>query len=91
MTLEPNFQDLKTKFERVADWEAVCPYLINDDDGQKTKKIRKNRNDIDEKRNEMLELFLQDVPNPTWRLVLAALRNGKYTNLADEIEKELQG
>ena len=89
--LEPKFQDLKRKFERVADWEAVCPYLINDDTGQMTKQIRKSNGEIDEKRDEMLRSFLKSVPNPTWRLVVAALRDGKYTNLADEIEKELQG
>ena len=91
MLIAPTFQELKKKFERVADWEGVCPYLINDDDGQKTKQIRKNRSDIDEKRDEMLLTFLQQVTNPTWRHVLAALRDGKYTNLADEIEKELKG
>ena len=85
--LEPKFQDLKKKFERVADWEAVCPYLIND---EMTKKIRIINSDIDEKRTEMLEMFLQDVPNPTWRLVVAALRDGNYSNLANEIEMELQ-
>lgn len=89
--LEPSFPELKKKFERVADWEGVCPYLINDDDGQMTKKIRRNRGDVDQKRDEMLETFLQEVSNPTWRHVLAALRDGKYPNLADEIEKELNG
>ena len=88
--LEPNFQDLKKKFESIADWEAVCPYLINDDTGQMTKLIEKSHSDIDDKRDEMLKLFLQEVPNPTWQLVLAALRNGNYNNLADEIEMELK-
>ena len=81
---------MKQKFERVADWESVCPYLLNDDDGQKTQQIRRSNGvDVEDKRTKMLWEFLLQ-PNPTWRDVVLALRAGRYNNLADEVEHELQ-
>ena len=81
---------LKNKFNEVADWESICPYLINDDTGQRTKTIKRNGKDVEEMRDEMLRAFLKET-NPTWRKVIEALRAGRYNNLADSIEKELQG
>lgn len=78
------------RFEKVADWEIVCPYLIDDDDGQRTKSIKKNHQDVEGRRQEMLQVFLQEKRNPTWKDVLDALRAGRYNNLADEIEKDLR-
>ena len=88
--IEPQFSDLKQKFERVANWESVCLYLLNDDDGVKTTQIRRGNGDLDGKRTKMLWEFLEQ-PNPTWRDVVLALRAGRYNNLADEVEHELQG
>ena len=67
------------------------PPPANDDDSQKTKQIKKNFSDIDEKHGEILMMFMRELPNPTWCHVLAALREGKYTNLADKIKDKLQG
>ena len=86
---EPQFTDLKQKFERVTDWEYVCPYLLNDDDGHKTRQIIRGNGDLDGKRTKMLWEFLEQ-PNPTWRDVVLALRAGRYNHLADEVEHELQ-
>ena len=80
----PDFRELKKKFEKVADWESVCPYLLNDDDGQTTQDIKRNGGRI-----EMIQRFLRE-SNPTWKRVIEALRNGNYHNLADVIEKELK-
>lgn len=87
---EPKFTELARKFGTVADWETICPYLIDDDTGQRTREIAKNHMDVAGRRDEMLRLFLMK-SNPTWRDVVEALRAGRYDNLADEIEKELQG
>ena len=76
---------MKKKFEKVANWESVCPYLINDDDGQKTEDIKKNGG-----KSEMINRFLRE-SNPTWNRVIEALRNANYGNLANSIEKELKG
>ena len=81
---------MKRKFERITDWEAVCPYLLNDIDGQKTKKIKIDNADVDSRRTKMLEEFLEQ-PNPTWRDVVLALRAGRYNSSADQIEHELRG
>ena len=81
---------MKQKFERVANWESVCPYLLNDDDGERTTQIRRGNGDLDDKRTKMLWEFLGQ-PNPTWRDVVLALKAGRYNNLADEVEHELQG
>ena len=86
----PTFLDLLKRFKNVADWDAVCPYLLNDTTGQKTKEIRKNHIDVDGRRREMLEEFLKTC-NPTWRHVVSALSDGNYGNLAEEIKKDLQG
>ena len=86
----PKFPELKRKFEQITDWEAVCPYLINDIDGQKTKKIKIDNADVDSRRTKMLEEFLEQ-PNPTWRDVVLALRAGRYNSSADQIEHELRG
>ena len=86
----PKFPELKRKFETIANWEAVCPYLLNDDDGQKTKKIKIDNADVDGRRTKMLQEFLEQ-SNPTWRDVVSALRAGRYNNSADQIEHELRG
>ena len=85
----PKFTDLKERFKGVADWDSVCPYLLDDADGQVTREIEKNHNNIDDRRTEMLEEFLKG-PNPTWRDVVNALKKGGYINLANKIRKELQ-
>ena len=81
---------MKRKFEKVADWESICPYLLNDEDGQKTRHIRISSRDVDSRRNEMLQEFLEQ-PSPTWKDVVLALKAGRYNNLADELQRELQG
>ena len=88
--IEPTLPDLLKRFKGVADWNVVCPYLLNDTTGQKTKAIEKNHTDVDERRTEMLREFLKN-SNPTWRDVVRALRDGSYNNLADQIERDLQG
>jgi len=79
---------LKKKFVRVPNWDSVCPYLLDDDDGTKTEEIDRDHHSILEKRVEMLRQFLQ-MSNPTWKKVLGALRSASYNNLADEIEREI--
>ena len=86
----PTLPDLLRIFKDVADWNKVCPHLLNDTIGQKTKEIRKNHMDVDGSRTEMLEEFLK-TRNPTWRRVVSALSDGNYGNLAEEIKKGLQG
>ena len=86
---EPKYMHLRKKFEGVDNWESVCCYLFND--GQMHRAIRKNYYDEEVMRDEMLRRFLRNEPSPTWKCVLAALRNGNYYMLADEIERELQG
>ena len=81
---------MKDKFKEVADWESICPYLINDDTGQRTKMIKKGCMDVEGRRDDMLTAFLNE-SNPTWEKIIAALRAGRYNNLANSIEKELQG
>ena len=82
-TTEPKFTQLIPTFEKVVDWERLCPFLIDDVTGQKTKKIKNNPGDIDAKHLEMLQEFLKR-SNPSWEDVVDALRLGTYTNLADE-------
>ena len=86
----PNFSDLMKKFESITDWDLVYPFLVNDVDGQKTKQIKKKENNINDRCAEMLQEFLRQ-PHPTWRDVVEALRAGNHGNLADEIERDLQG
>ena len=90
VTVEPTLPDLLKRFKGVADWNAVCPYLLNDTTGQKTEEIKRNHGDVDGRRTEMLVQYLKE-SNPTWRDVVSALRNGNYNNLADQIMKDLQG
>ena len=87
--IEPSYWELEYKFKEVTDWESICAYLINDDTGQRTMAIKRNNTDVDGRRSEMLGMFLQE-PEPTWEKVIAALRAGRYNNLADSIKKELQ-
>ena len=89
---ELRLTDLKQKFQKAADWESVYPYLLNDDDGQKTQQIRRgNGVDVDDKRTKMLwEFYSNPIQLPTWRDIVLALRAGRYNNLADELEHELQ-
>ena len=88
---EPTFLDLMKKLSRVADWESVCPYLLNDDNGEMTRLIRMSHHDIEDRRDEMLKRLFMIMDNPTWLHVLAALSYGNYNNLAKEIEDELRG
>ena len=81
---------MQEKFSGVADWESICPYLINDYTGQKTEAIRRNNKDVEGRRADMLREFLKG-SDPTWEKVIEALRAGMYSNLAHSIEKELQG
>ena len=82
---------MKTYFDEIAaNWDSICPYLINDDNGQKTKHIRKNCGNVAERCDEMLTVFLSEIRNPTWRFVLEVLRKRKHEPLADKIERELQ-
>ena len=81
---------MSKRFERVADWENVCPHLIDDETGQKTKEIRKSSMNVKDRRDKMLKVFLRKTKNPTWKDVLDALKAGRYNNLADEIERDLQ-
>lgn len=69
----------------------MCPFLIKDDSGQRTRRIAKNHDDVEGCRQEMLQVFLREKPNPTWRDVVNALKDGSYDNLAKEIEQDLQG
>ena len=73
VTIVPNFLELKKKFERVAKWESVCHYLLNDTTGQKTYEIQRGQGEVSDKRESMLLKFLAD-SNPTWRRVIGALR-----------------
>ena len=84
----PALTTLLKIFKGVADWDAVCPHLLNDTTGQKNKEIRKNHTDVDGRRADMLREFLKR-SNPTWGDVVSALRDGNYNNLADQIEKDL--
>ena len=88
VSIVPALTTLLKIFNGVADWDAVCPHLLNDTTGQRTKEIRKNHTDVDGRRADMLVEFLKR-SNPTWRDVVSALRNGNYNNLADQIEKDL--
>ena len=90
VTVEPTLPDLLERFKGVANWDAVCPHLLNDTTGQKTKEIKRNHMDVNGRRTEMLEQYLKE-SNPTWRDVVSALRKGNYNNLADQIVKDLQG
>jgi len=85
---EPSFPVLKTKFERVPNWDTVCPFLLVDNDGTITEGIDRNNTTVPQKRAEMLRKFLQ-MSDPTWKKVLDALRAGSYNNLADEIERDV--
>ena len=84
---EPKLKELLLIFDRVADWERVCPFLIDDDTGQKTKQIKNNPGDIDAKRLEMLHEFLER-SNASWEDVVDALKLGTYSNLADETKEK---
>ena len=81
---------MEQKFTKVDDGESVCPYLLNDDDGQKTYQIRRSNVDLECRRDDMFREFLKQ-PNPTWKDVVQALRAARYNSLADEIEHGLQG
>ena len=86
---EPKYTELKKIFDdQVDNWESVCPYLINDEDGQQTREIRKNGTTVMERRDEMLTVFLKQ-SNPTWQKVINSLREGRYNKVADDIEKAL--
>jgi len=86
---EPQYPKLLTWFERVPQWQSVCPHLLDDTDGSKTKEISMMHGSVVELQcNEMLRRFLE-MSNPTWKKVVDALRLEKYNNLADDIESEL--
>ena len=86
---EPKLTDLLLKFKKVAEWNKVCPFLLEDDNGHKTREIEKNHKYVDDMRQEMLQQFLNKA-NPTWGDVVSALRLANYENLAREIEDELK-
>jgi len=85
---EPQYPKLVTWFKKVPQWQSVCPHLLDDKDGTKTKEISMMHGDVEVQRNEMLRRFLE-MSNPTWKKVVDALRLGDYNNLADDIESEL--
>ncbi len=79
----------------VADWESVCPYLIDDNSGQITQMIRKNhRFDVKGARNEMLQIYLTQDKNKhknkteVAQDIVNALRAARYNSLADKIAKK---
>ena len=43
--------------------------LTNDEDGQKTREIKKNGTNVQERRDEMLTVFLKQ-STPTWQKVI---------------------
>jgi len=89
MLAEPNNQTLTTYFERVADWQTLAAFLLNDDDGSKTHQIeRSNHYDVGDCRAAMIREYLR-YGNVSWEVVLECLRNAGYKNLATDIEKEL--
>ena len=63
---EPEFPKLVTWFKRVPQWQSVCPHLLDDKGGTKTKEISMMHGDVKEKRDEMLERFL-GMSDPTWK------------------------
>ena len=85
---EPQYPKLVTWFERVPQWQSVCPHLLDDKDGTGTKEISMMHGGVEVQRNEMLRRFLE-MSNPTWKKVVDTLRLGDYNNLADDIESEL--
>ena len=77
-------------FDEVAKWDAVCPFLLKDKTGAKTTTINDNNHgNVARCRKEMLQTFLQEISNPTWKDVVEALRKGKHNNLANRIEEDL--
>ena len=74
--------------EKVVEWKLLAAYLLNDEDGSKTKQIEKTfHGDVADCRIEMIRLFFRS-GDVTWQSVLTALRKAGYKNLANEIEKD---
>jgi len=76
------------KFKGVCYWKSVCAFLLDDDNGTISEEIHKNQPTIFDQCAEMLRQVLQ-MPNPTWKKVLDALRLRSFNELADKLEHEV--
>lgn len=88
--IAPDFNVLIKLFEEVAQWDKVCPHLLNDRNGEKTQGIQLNNQNLDQKRSEMLRTYIREATPPTWNDIINALDKGSYRNLARKIKEDLQ-
>ena len=78
-------------FEEVPEWDEVCPHLLNDKNGDKTRAIELGNPTLAKRRNEMLRIYIKNATPPTWNDIINALQKGNQGGLADRIKKDLQG
>ena len=87
---EPTYPDLMKLLGKVAEWNILAAFLLDDSDGSKTKSIAmSNQYDVASCRADMIREYLKS-GNVSWQKVLEALRDAGYTNLANDIEESLQ-
>ena len=87
--LVPNYHVLIELLEKVVDWKTVATHLLKDEDGSKIKGIEMTyHHDVEDCRAEMIRLYLKS-GNVSWQNILSALRKSKYSNLADDIERNI--
>ncbi|XP_065915237.1 CARD- and ANK-domain containing inflammasome adapter protein-like [Dysidea avara] len=85
----PNYHVLIELLEKVVDWKTVATHLLKDEDGSKIKGIEMTyHHDVEDCRAEMIRLYLKS-GNVSWQNILSALRKSKYSNLADDIERNI--
>jgi len=74
---------------RAASWTKLAAFLLDDKDGSKTANIKeKNNHDVDDCCAEMICEYLQS-GDVSWQHVLKILREADYSNLASDMEKDL--
>jgi len=87
---EPTYPVLIKKLNKVADWNKLAAFLLDDTDGSKTESIAKsNHYQVPDCCAAMIREYLRS-GDVSWQKVLEALRDAEYTNPADEIEEFLQ-
>ena len=84
----PTYPVLLKDFMRASKWAILAAFLLNDEDGSVTAKIKNNNRDVDVCCAEMIREYLKS-GDVSWQHVLKSLRYANCSNLASEMEKDL--
>ena len=86
----PNKLTLTRELEGVADWKKLATFLLDDVDGSIVYQIERNNHFIVEDcQGAMIDRFLQQSDDISWRKVIESLKIARYTNIAKKIEHKL--